>query len=315
MNLSNSQKKYLWELLAATSMAPISTMLPERIRKTLEFRRVAAKELLKRVALGDWNDVVPFLDLHVWRQNIPGILPFVDAKAFINNPPPFDELKLRTGSSLNEAEWHQRLRAIMAQVCVVAGVGTGFLVGPDLVMTNEHVVYDETTIEVHFERKLASGANAQRDVFKVLEVVARSPTSDADYHPEPKQPEATEQELDFVLLRVDGRPGDERGVIKAPGPVLPSQGGTLQILQYPSGHLLCLGIQEKSVAKVNTLETRVTHKTSTDYGSSGSPCFDADWNLVAIHRGSVPDGFNEAVPMATVRKNLDPALRGELQWT
>jgi V8-like Glu-specific endopeptidase len=47
----------------------------------------------------------------------------------------------------------------------------------------------------------------------------------------------------------------------------------------------------------------VSYKTNTDGGSSGSPCFDQDWNLVALHHSGDPNyalGPNEGIPIDAI---------------
>ncbi len=55
------------------------------------------------------------------------------------------------------------------------------------------------------------------------------------------------------------------------------------------------------------------YRTNTDKGSSGSPCFDANWTLVALHHLGDPayypenkSAFNQGIPftaiMALLRK-------------
>ena len=59
--------------------------------------------------------------------------------------------------------------------------------------------------------------------------------------------------------------------------------------------------------------TRVRYTTRTEPGSSGSPCFDIDWNLVALHHSGDPKyaqfkvkpDWNEGIPFATIMRLLD----------
>jgi hypothetical protein len=51
----------------------------------------------------------------------------------------------------------------------------------------------------------------------------------------------------------------------------------------------------------------VRHRTNTEKGSSGSPCFDLKWNLLALHQcGNPADNpgglarWNQAIPFDTV---------------
>jgi len=60
----------------------------------------------------------------------------------------------------------------------------------------------------------------------------------------------------------------------------------------------------------NTSATRVRHRTNTQAGSSGSPCFDRNWNLIALHHyGDAKYGhaplFNQGIPIAAIRKQIE----------
>ena len=79
------------------------------------------------------------------------------------------------------------------------------------------------------------------------------------------------------------------------------KGAPLLIFQHPDGLPLRLDI--RSVDTV--LETRVTHTTNTMKGSSGSPCFDRELRLSALHRAG-PDGvLNQGVPVAAILDDLE----------
>ena len=54
-------------------------------------------------------------------------------------------------------------------------------------------------------------------------------------------------------------------------------------------------------------------RTNTSPGSSGSPCFDKGWNLVALHHSGDPAGVlrhNQGVPIGAIRRLLES--RGKL---
>ena len=50
---------------------------------------------------------------------------------------------------------------------------------------------------------------------------------------------------------------------------------------------------------------RIRYRTNTEHGSSGSPCFDIDWTLIALHHMGDPDWkrvpqFNQGVPIGLI---------------
>jgi hypothetical protein len=63
----------------------------------------------------------------------------------------------------------------------------------------------------------------------------------------------------------------------------------LFIVQHPKGSPLKLAFDTDSVVGLNASGTTVFYKTNTERGSSGSPCFSSNWELVALHHSGDPD--------------------------
>ena len=74
------------------------------------------------------------------------------------------------------------------------------------------------------------------------------------------------------------------------------------ILQHAEGEPLQIGIGR--VSAVVDLPPRVTYTTNTEGGSSGSPVFTMDWQLVAIHHYGVEGVNNVGIPMAAIWETL-----------
>jgi hypothetical protein len=75
---------------------------------------------------------------------------------------------------------------------------------------------------------------------------------------------------------------------------------------------LKLALDTEAVIGVNDSGTRVRYRTNTDEGSSGSPCFDDRWNLVALHHAGDPKfaplyhpEYNQGIPFAAIRALLE----------
>ena len=68
----------------------------------------------------------------------------------------------------------------------------------------------------------------------------------------------------------------------------------------------------EAVMTVNANGTRVTYQTGTEEGSSGSPCFNQFWDLVALHHAGDPShadfydpAFNEGIPIDRIVARLE----------
>jgi hypothetical protein len=153
-------------------------------------------------------------------------------------------------------------------------------------------------------------------------LIDSSPPSPADEQPEPKTSEATEQELDYAIVRLDGAPaidivdGRERGVIELPSePYIFTEGEPLLVVQHSVEEPLRTTLDRHGILGVNEGNTRVTYRTSTREGASGSPCFNRTWRLVALHHGGSPGGwppYSEGIPIHTIRKHLGCAALAAL---
>ena len=77
-----------------------------------------------------------------------------------------------------------------------------------------------------------------------------------------------------------------------------------------------MALDSEAVIGLNGNRTRVRYTTTTEPGSSGSPCFGPDWQWVALHhsgdpkywQGQRPD-FNQGIPIPAIRQLL--AARGK----
>ncbi len=280
------------------------------------------------------------------RPNLPLIFDFAQS---VGVAPPTDNLE-RILSSQNVVfdivAFRNQVAAIERQVCRVEmggqPRGTGFLVAPNLLITNYHVLEDvirakgagADKVTLRFDYKvLDDGTTINSGVIHRLVVGAlddwlidSSPYSSADHQPEPKTSTPAVDELDYALLRLDSSPGedrvgepslsDERGHLS-----LPALGTShdfeankvLFIVQHPKGQPL------KITANIyrghNQNDTRITYFNDTEPGSSGSPCFDANWQIVALHHSGDPDfsrpgQYNEGIPLQAVVSLL--SKRGKL---
>ncbi|WZO98230.1 trypsin-like peptidase domain-containing protein [Isosphaeraceae bacterium EP7] len=208
-------------------------------------------------------------------------------------------------------------------------VGTGFLVNEDVVLTNYHVLKDAiearslgADVCCRFDfRIMNNGAEAAGNLvplkgdFDAWHIDSSPPLPDATE--DAGEPLATLDQLDHALVRLDRPIGSEpmaargplRGWIEMPvAPTGLERGGAVMILQHPNGRPVKLAFDTDAILSVNPEGTRVRYMTNTDYGSSGSPCFNLQWGLVALHHFgdpfSKPTRYNQGIPAEAIRKRL-----------
>jgi V8-like Glu-specific endopeptidase len=207
--------------------------------------------------------------------------------------------------------------------------GSGFLVNEDVVLTNYHVLKDAinnqwagSEVRCRFDyRIMSSGAEQSgtgiplQGVFKDWHLDSSPPLSDPAE--DRGDPPPTLDQLDHALVRLEsaigGQPTASKGPIRGwvhvpPEPTALEAGSALMILQYPNGQPVKLAFDTEAVQSQNVPGTRVRYLTNTDFGSSGSPCFNIQWGLVALHHFgdpfSKPPRYNQGVPVKVIRQRL-----------
>jgi hypothetical protein len=251
------------------------------------------------------------------------------------DPPALEVLIDAEQGFLNPVTWRERLAVLEGQVCQIsyphgAGKvsGTGFLVAPDLVLTNEHVIAPlrgtpelAGQVEIRFDFKaLGDGTVVTPGVSFGLDangwLVDSSPPSSVDVQTDQGAAVPGPDELDYALLRVAGEPGNQTlGATTQPG--APTRGwitelapavaadAFLFILQHPLGKALAMAGDR--VTAINGNGTRIRYKANTEHGSSGAPCFDINWRLAALHHLGDPGfstlnraDYNEGIPITPI---------------
>jgi hypothetical protein len=220
-------------------------------------------------------------------------------------------IALRSIEFVNTDEFRQRMAERELAVCRVefpceSGQGTGFLVGRDLVITNYHVLApfignsrqpSEVCCRFGYH-VVAAAAQPQQGVAYALAdnwLVASSPVD----------------QLDYAIVRLRQQVPTPADVASRPAlkPVTHNfeTGEAIFILQHPKAAPLKLS----SGGLVKAEDRRVFYLANTLKGSSGSPCFDGNWQLVALHR-SGEDVANVGVPFAAILADLQAKDLGAL---
>lgn len=161
------------------------------------------------------------------------------------------------------------------------GYGTGFMVSPSLLITNNHVLGNKedcknSLAEFNYE-KGENFTNRQQVDFKL----------------DPERFFYTNKELDFSLVAVSPQSVDNKSLeefkylklIKETGKAV--IGEYVSIIQHPRGNQKQVAIRENRI--INIFDDFVHYVTDTEPGSSGSAVLNDQWEVISLHHSSVPD--------------------------
>jgi endonuclease G len=165
------------------------------------------------------------------------------------------------------------------------GFGTGFLVAPNILITNHHVFGspDEAggcAVNFLHQRDDQGG--------QVLPGISFALKPETFFY--------TCEPLDFTLVYVNEQPltGDiglqtlsNLKLIETKGKVeINSQ---LNIIQYPNGGIKKYTTEENFITRIDDQDGVLFYTTDTQPGASGSPCFNSFWEVAALHYTAVPE--------------------------
>ncbi len=159
--------------------------------------------------------------------------------------------------------------------------GTGFMISPRLMMTNAHVLMDEdegnySLVEFDYEDDTHSLPKPK----KIFSLKA----SEFFYR---------EEKLDVAVVAV--APFDIRGEVsleefgflrlrETSGKALP--GEHVSIIQHPNGRSKEIACRANKIIR-RVGDYYIHYQADTDQGSSGSPVFSDEWEVVALHHAAV----------------------------
>jgi len=148
--------------------------------------------------------------------------------------------------------------------------GSGFLTDDNLLITCHHVLPTEDSAReavAQFNyQKTVDGLDAPVDEFRLVPYGAFA-TSPAE-------------EGDWTAVRVEGEPNKRWGALRLTHVDL-QVGDRVNIVQHPGGGPKQIALYHNVVVFVGN--RRLQYLTDTLPGSSGSPIFDSDWCVVALH--------------------------------
>lgn len=183
--------------------------------------------------------------------------------------------------------------------------GSGFMVGPSLLLTNNHVLRSEEAAAqsvVVFNDQLGPDGTREAPVR-------------AAFAPDRLFLTSPEEELDATIVAVRASPKLRRfgflRLIERQGKL--QVGDHVTIIQHPQSGPKQVALRSNRVVEIEGHFVR--YETDTKGGSSGSPVFNDQWQVVALHHDSVPVRDAEGSPVSRTGLKL-PATRfiEEREW-
>jgi endonuclease G len=178
--------------------------------------------------------------------------------------------------------------------------GTGSLISQRVLITNHHV--------------LQSADDARNGVIELgyYEVGSNSFSSERAVFPlDPDTFFWTNEALDYSLVAVRPQAGAARTAPFGKVDLLAPSGKALigervNIIHHPGGKPQSISIRENRVA--DTFDQWIHYVADTSPGSSGAAVYNDEWQLVALHHASVPDGqggiVNEGIKVSAIVQDI-----------
>ena len=201
-------------------------------------------------------------------------------------------------------------RVVIKEGSRTLGFATGFMVSERLLLTNWHVFNEKKDV-----------MQSEAQFFYEYDVFGR-PKQPVSFRLKPGDFFHSFEGLDYCLVAVE--PVDVSGNIQlssigyifldpATGKLGDEDVELLNIIHHPGGDYKQLSIRENQFKKI--MATTLWYKSDTAQGSSGSPVFNDQWQIVALHHMGVPSMSADGKNYLDIEGNIIPVVNGEVDET
>ncbi|MBA4227077.1 MAG: hypothetical protein C0456_10640 [Hyphomonas sp.] len=160
------------------------------------------------------------------------------------------------------------------------GVGTGFFIAENLIITNNHVLPTEDS------------ARSRSFVLNFERYKVRPPLPLIDLDLDPGTFFATDTELDFTIIAVKSADTQKAAFLPLrSGHEEIFEGQAVSMIQFPGEGPKSIVVHNSALQFLRDNDPYpdfCNYTTDTERGSSGSPVFNTNWDVIALHRRSIP---------------------------
>jgi endonuclease G len=186
------------------------------------------------------------------------------------------------------------------------GYGTGFLISPRLVMTNNHVLRDNRDASfshIEFDNQLDLTGD-------LLKSYAYKLDPDAFF--------VSDKNLDVTIVALGPPVNSQRifpivwnKLVETEGKVI--IGEYMNIIQHPEGRPKEFSFRANQL--IDVLTQFLHYETDTEPGSSGSPVYNDQWEIVGLHHSGVPKRNAAGKILNRKGQVWTPAMgEGQIEW-
>ncbi|MBD8527659.1 trypsin-like serine peptidase [Pseudomarimonas arenosa] len=199
----------------------------------------------------------------------------------------------------------------VARISLKRGAATGFMISPSLMLTNWHVFESEDVA-----REALAGFEYRRNL-------RGEPQRAVEFSFQPDRYFFARKELDYAVVAVSARSLDDRvplsryaylRLIGQTGKANPGEWAT--ILQHPGGQPLQIAIRENQLIEEPFQGDFLWYLSDTAQGSSGSPVFNDQMQVIALHHSGVARRDGQLYVLQDGRRvpSLDGYSEEEVIW-
>lgn len=174
------------------------------------------------------------------------------------------------------------------------GIGTGFLIAPGVIMTNNHVI-ENTEQAKEYDAEFYYEENKEKIVVKLK--------------PEEIFISSDSKELDFTIIACETKGIEDIEPVKLlRNPSTVTRYECVNIIQHPKGRKKEVALQDNKVIYI--YDKVIRYITDTEDASSGSAVFNNSWELVALHHagwkneGETEKKYNEGIRISVIVDEL-----------